>query len=64
MTASAPVQQPTKSEFKDVSAIELAKHASADDCWVALYGQVYDFTDFLEDHPAGAEAILKYGGTD
>ena len=34
-----------------------AKHASALDCWVALYGKVYDFTDFLEDHPAGADAV-------
>ena len=29
-----------------------------------MYGEVYDFTDFLDEHPAGAEAILKYGGTD
>jgi flavocytochrome c len=43
---------------------ELAKHASSDDCWVAIGGDVYDFTDFLDDHPAGAEAILKLGGTD
>ena len=47
-----------------VSRAELAKHASAASCWVALYGEVYDFTDFLEDHPAGAEAIVKLGGTD
>ena len=43
---------------------ELARHASEDDCWVALYGEVYDFTDFLEDHPAGAEAITRFAGTD
>ena len=47
-----------------VTKAELAKHASEDSCWVALYGEVYDFTDFLEDHPAGAEAILKVGGRD
>jgi len=47
-----------------VSRAELAKHTSAASCWVALYGEVYDFTDFLEDHPAGAEAIVKLGGTD
>merc|ERR1712216_753044 len=27
-------------------------------------GKVYDFTAFLDEHPAGAEAILKYGGQD
>jgi len=25
---------------------------------------VYDFTTFAEEHPAGAESILKLGGTD
>ena len=25
---------------------------------------MYDFTDFLDAHPAGAEAILKYAGKD
>lgn len=62
--APAVTTKSTKAELKTVSAAELAKHASAQDCWVALYGQVYDFTNFLDDHPAGAEAILKYGGTD
>lgn len=55
--ASPPARRP-------VRRAELATHASAEDCWVAVYGEVYDFTDFLEDHPAGAEAIVKYGGTD
>ena len=41
-----------------------ARSTSEDDCWVALYGEVYDFTDFLEDHPAGAEAITRFAGTD
>ena len=61
---AAQVDAPKESEDVKISREELAKHASADDCWVSLYGKVYDFTDFLEDHPAGAEAILKYGGAD
>jgi len=47
-----------------VSAVELAAHSSVHDCWVALHGKVYDFTSFLEEHPAGPESILKLGGTD
>jgi cytochrome b involved in lipid metabolism len=31
---------------------------------VAIDGQVFDFTEFLDEHPAGAEAILKYAGKD
>ena len=43
---------------------ELAAHASEASCWVSLYGVVYDFTSFLDEHPAGAESILKLGGAD
>jgi cytochrome b involved in lipid metabolism len=49
---------------RDGTKAELGGHASEASCWVAVYGEVYDFTDFLDEHPAGAEAILKYGGTD
>jgi len=50
--------------LRSVSASELAAHASEASCWVALHGKVYDFTSFLDEHPAGAESILKLGGTD
>ena len=43
---------------------ELAIHNTENSCWVAIDGKVYDFTAFLDEHPAGAEAILKYGGQD
>ena len=36
-----------------ISLEELQMHATQDDCWVAIDGKVYDFTGFLEDHPAG-----------
>ena len=47
-----------------VTRAELASHATEHDCWVALYGLVYDFSTFLEDHPAGAESIARFAGTD
>ena len=47
-----------------ISWEELGKHASEQSCWVGIDGKVYDFTSFLDEHPAGAEAILKYGGKD
>jgi succinate dehydrogenase/fumarate reductase flavoprotein subunit len=56
--------EPPDARRATVTRAELAKHASETDCWVALYGEVYDFTDFLEDHPAGAEAITRFAGTD
>jgi len=54
----------TAGQLRIVSAEELAAHKSASSCWVALHGKVYDFTSFLEEHPAGPESILKLGGTD
>jgi flavocytochrome c len=47
-----------------IDASELAQHATPSSCWVALYGSVYDFTDFLEEHPAGPQAILEFAGQD
>jgi cytochrome b involved in lipid metabolism len=47
-----------------ISAAELKKHTTKESCWVALHNKVYDFTDFLDEHPAGAEAILRQAGGD
>ena len=37
---------------------------SSKSCWLAADGKVYDATLFLQRHPAGAEVILKYAGSD
>ncbi|XP_031251082.1 cytochrome b5-like [Pistacia vera] len=37
---------------------EVAKHKERDDCWLAIFGKVYDVTSFLEDHPGGDEVLL------
>ena len=50
--------------LRPICSEELASHASAESCWVVLHGKVYDLTGFLEEHPPGAESILKLGGTD
>lgn len=42
----------------------VAKHNTAESCWVILYGAVYDVTDFLSEHPGGAKVILQLAGTD
>ncbi|KAK1757838.1 FMN-dependent dehydrogenase-domain-containing protein [Echria macrotheca] len=42
----------------------VAKHRSADSCWVVLYGNVYDVTDFLPHHPGGSKIILQLAGRD
>ncbi|KAI3529841.1 FMN-dependent dehydrogenase [Colletotrichum abscissum] len=43
---------------------DIAKHNSADSCWVIVHGKAYDVTDFLPEHPGGSKIILKYAGKD
>mmetsp|Transcript_59092 Transcript_59092/g.156944 ORF Transcript_59092/g.156944 Transcript_59092/m.156944 type:complete len:248 (+) Transcript_59092:699-1442(+) len=50
--------------LRGISGSELRQHVSRESCWVALHGRVYDFTSFLDEHPAGAEAILRQAGGD
>lgn len=47
-----------------LSGIEVAKHADRSSCWVIISGRAYDVTDFLDEHPGGANIILQYGGKD
>ncbi|SGZ51488.1 CIC11C00000001442 [Sungouiella intermedia] len=48
-----------------LSATEVAKHISPNDCWVTLYNRkVYNVTGFLDEHPAGDDIILEYAGKD
>lgn len=42
----------------------VSKHATAESCWIALYGSVYDVTSFLSSHPGGSKAILRLAGRD
>ncbi|KAI4746562.1 L-lactate dehydrogenase [Aureobasidium sp. EXF-12298] len=43
---------------------ELAKHNSRHSCWLAIHGEVWDATDFLGQHPGGANLIFKLAGKD
>ena len=51
-------------ELPIITKEELAKHNTANDLWVAVHGVVYDFTDFADEHPAGAKSIVDLAGTD
>ena len=42
----------------------MVKHTSSDSCWVILYGNVYDITEFLPSHPGGSKIILQLAGRD
>jgi L-lactate dehydrogenase (cytochrome) len=47
-----------------IDGAELTKHNSRQSCWLAIHGEVWDATDFLGQHPGGANLILKIAGKD
>lgn len=47
-----------------ITAEELGRHRSASSCWISVHGQVYDVTNFLREHPGGAEQLLRHAGAD
>lgn len=44
------------------SLLPVAQHRTAESCWVVLYGDVWDVTGFLPEHPGGSSIILKLAG--
>ena len=59
-----PVEEATTASEKQISSTELAKHNKSNDRWVAIRGNVYDVTSYLDEHPGGADLILNYCGED
>ncbi|XP_049875259.1 cytochrome b5-like [Pectinophora gossypiella] len=47
-----------------ISAAEVKKHRTKNSCWMVINNDVYDVTAFLNEHPGGEDALLKYGGKD
>ena len=54
--ARAPGAEP------EITAVELARHASAGDCWLAIEGGVYDVTAYVDSHPAPRAALTGWCG--
>ncbi|KAH8594950.1 FMN-dependent dehydrogenase-domain-containing protein [Bisporella sp. PMI_857] len=43
---------------------EVAKHQTRQSCWVVIQGKIYDLTSFIDEHPGGAQSILRFAGKD
>lgn len=41
---------------------DVARHARAEDCWMAIGGEVYDITPYAPRHPAEPEVLLSWCG--
>jgi len=67
--APAPAPEPA-SEKKDTgdkklfTMEEIRKHNTEHDCWIIVNDRVYDATEYLEEHPGGADSIVINAGED
>ncbi|KAE8552582.1 hypothetical protein TMatcc_008049 [Talaromyces marneffei ATCC 18224] len=43
---------------------DIALHSDSSDCWIIVNGKVWDVTNFLVNHPGGADVIFCHAGKD
>lgn len=42
---------------KLLSVQQISEHKTPDDCWIVVDKQVWDVTDFLDEHPGGSSSM-------
>lgn len=42
-----------------ISVQQVSGHNTPDDCWIVVDKQVWDVTDFLEEHPGGPASMTR-----
>jgi cytochrome b involved in lipid metabolism len=47
-----------------LTAAEVLKHSTGNDCWSVINGEVYDLTSYVTSHPGGAALIKAICGKD
>ena len=68
MTVAAMSWLSPEPAMRDDSALpeytlkEVAEHDSLDSCWKVIEGKVYDFTDYIPDHPTPPSVMERWCG--
>lgn len=60
--AAAPGNAPAPPAEPVYPLAEVARHATENDCWMAIHGKVYDLTAYLPEHPTRPSIILPWCG--
>ena len=60
----APVPQTKTDPQTTYTMAQVQAANSAQKCWTAINGKVYDLTSFISQHPGGDKNILKICGKD
>jgi len=58
---------PTATPICKISVVtmeEVAEHDTPEDLWIALFGTVYDFTEYAPEHKGTPEVMYNIAGTD
>ncbi len=48
--------------LRTITPEELAEHSTAESCWMAIEGKVYDFTSYVPNHPTPPAIMLDWCG--
>ncbi|KAI9846466.1 MAG: hypothetical protein M1838_001250 [Thelocarpon superellum] len=64
VTEAVEVEMKKDGLVRTIELEELKRHASGDQPWFVVRGEVYDGTSFLQAHPGGAQSIVSAAGTD
>lgn len=51
-----------KGILRPITLDELSKHDKEDDCWMAIFGKVYNVTPYMKYHPGGIDELMKGAG--
>ena len=62
--SSSPTSFPSSTPNAAITSQEVQKHASSQDCWSVVNGQVYNLTTYVNSHPGGAALISSICGKD
>lgn len=57
-----PATPPALDAVRSIPADELSRHASPQDCWMAIRGSIFDVGAYLPDHPSDEEIVLPWCG--
>jgi len=58
-----PTEVPTPSTAV-INISEIATHNTPQDCWIIVNNMVYDVTEYIVNHPAGAKTITDTCGAE
>jgi hypothetical protein len=61
-TAAAAAASSNGGDARVISLDEMRKHTTEESCWIAVRGEVFDVTPFIDEHPGGFDIIISNTG--